>query len=242
MGESKRRTTEMATGERGLWAGDSNSLTLPSVTSVSVRASETMAELSGVDRLWLGLLRAPLSWWARPHVLPEDLQRRFATRRPAGLLRAQSARRRRSHRAREGLRGVWTAAAPGGAEAAAARTIRSVSSSAARVSGAIASITAFPPPCASWSAQPWPIPRSMCDLMPVTVLWGRAPDKADSWLRMLLVGELGASGSLPAAAIGARERPQSVRAIRRSGVACERWWMKGRMRRAPCVALRGRCG
>ena len=37
-----------------------------------------MAELSGLDRLWLGLLRAPLSWWARPHVLPDDLRRRYA--------------------------------------------------------------------------------------------------------------------------------------------------------------------
>ena len=37
-----------------------------------------MAELSGLDRLWLGLLRGPLSWWARPHVLPDDLRRRYA--------------------------------------------------------------------------------------------------------------------------------------------------------------------
>ena len=37
-----------------------------------------MAELSGLDRLWLGLLRAPLSWWARPHVLPDDLRARYA--------------------------------------------------------------------------------------------------------------------------------------------------------------------
>jgi glycerol-3-phosphate O-acyltransferase len=37
-----------------------------------------MADLSGLDRLWLGLLRAPLSWWARPHVLPDDLRRRYA--------------------------------------------------------------------------------------------------------------------------------------------------------------------
>ena len=39
-----------------------------------------MADLSGLDRLWLGLLRAPVSIWARPHVLPEDLRARFAQR------------------------------------------------------------------------------------------------------------------------------------------------------------------
>ena len=39
-----------------------------------------MADLSGFDRLWLGLLRAPVSMWARPHVLPEDLRARFAQR------------------------------------------------------------------------------------------------------------------------------------------------------------------
>ena len=37
-----------------------------------------MADLSGLDRLWLGLLRAPVSVWARPHVLPEDLRARYA--------------------------------------------------------------------------------------------------------------------------------------------------------------------
>src|SRR5262245_21514431 len=36
-----------------------------------------MAELAALDGLWLALLRKPLSWWARPHVLPEDLKRRY---------------------------------------------------------------------------------------------------------------------------------------------------------------------
>jgi glycerol-3-phosphate O-acyltransferase len=37
-----------------------------------------MADLSGSVRLWLSLLRRPIAAWARPHVLPEDLQQRFA--------------------------------------------------------------------------------------------------------------------------------------------------------------------
>src|ERR1043165_654407 len=36
-----------------------------------------MAELSGWNRLSLSLLRAPILLWARPHVLPEDLSRRY---------------------------------------------------------------------------------------------------------------------------------------------------------------------
>src|SRR5262245_29222800 len=39
-----------------------------------------MAELAALDGLWLALLRKPLAWWARPHVLPEDLRKRFAER------------------------------------------------------------------------------------------------------------------------------------------------------------------
>lgn len=37
-----------------------------------------MADLSGWVRVGLLLLRRPISLWARPHVLPEDLRRRFA--------------------------------------------------------------------------------------------------------------------------------------------------------------------
>ncbi len=39
-----------------------------------------MADLSGSVRLWLSLLRRPITFWARPHVLPEDLRQRFAQR------------------------------------------------------------------------------------------------------------------------------------------------------------------
>src|SRR5262245_45653695 len=48
------------------------------VTRATSSSTARMADLSGLDRLWLGLLRTPLSWWARPHVLPDDLRRRYA--------------------------------------------------------------------------------------------------------------------------------------------------------------------
>src|ERR1700704_2853694 len=51
--------------------------TKPSAPS-NYTARAGMADLSGLDRLWLGVLRAPLSWGARPHVLPDDLRRRYA--------------------------------------------------------------------------------------------------------------------------------------------------------------------
>jgi glycerol-3-phosphate O-acyltransferase len=38
-----------------------------------------MADLSAWDRVLLTVLRGPISLWARPHVLPEDLQSRFGT-------------------------------------------------------------------------------------------------------------------------------------------------------------------
>lgn len=37
-----------------------------------------MADQSGWDRALLSVLRAPISLWARPHVLPEDLRKRYA--------------------------------------------------------------------------------------------------------------------------------------------------------------------
>jgi len=38
-----------------------------------------MANLSAWDRILLAVLRGPISLWARPHVLPEDLKARFGT-------------------------------------------------------------------------------------------------------------------------------------------------------------------
>ena len=37
-----------------------------------------MAEQSEWDRFLLSLLRGPIALWARPHVLPEDLGRRYS--------------------------------------------------------------------------------------------------------------------------------------------------------------------
>jgi len=37
-----------------------------------------MADFSAATQFWLALLRRPISFWARPHVLPEDLRQRFA--------------------------------------------------------------------------------------------------------------------------------------------------------------------
>jgi len=32
-----------------------------------------MADLDRFDRIWLQALRGPLSWWARPLVVPDDV-------------------------------------------------------------------------------------------------------------------------------------------------------------------------
>lgn len=144
-----------------------------------------MAELSRLDRLWLRLLRAPLSWWARPHVLPEDLRRRYAQHpRPIcyvlnqlgvadlivlekvcaahGLPSPLQALKRplpeRSTLFLERRAGFWGD-----------RIDRRIPPSMRRLADAARAD-----------------PSLDVDLLPVAVLWGRAPDKADSWLRLLL--------------------------------------------------------
>lgn len=144
-----------------------------------------MADLSGLDRLWLGLLRGPLSWWARPHVLPEDLRRRYAAvERPIcyvldvfgvadlialekvcaaqGLPQPLQALKRplppRSVLALERRVGFWGD-----------RIDHRISPALRQLVAAAAAERALE-----------------VDLIPVTVLWGRAPDREGSWLRMLL--------------------------------------------------------
>lgn len=144
-----------------------------------------MADLSGLDRLWLGLLRAPLSAWARPHVLPEDLRNRYAQReRPIcyvlsefavadlvvlervcaayGLTQPLQALKpplpSQSVLFLERAAGFWGE-----------RTDYRISDSMRRLVAAAADD-----------------PTLDVDLVPVTVLWGRAPDRKDSWLRILL--------------------------------------------------------
>ena len=143
-----------------------------------------MADFSGLDRLWIGLLRAPLSWWARPHVLPDDLRRRFAGRdRPVcyvlnilgaadlvvlerlceahGLPPPLQALRRplpsQSVLFLERRAGFWGD-----------RIDHRIPDSMRQlVAAAVAD-------------------RSLeVDLVPVTIMWGRAPDREGSWLRVL---------------------------------------------------------
>jgi glycerol-3-phosphate O-acyltransferase len=144
-----------------------------------------MAELSGLDRLWLGLLRGPLSWWARPHVLPADLKRRLArTDRPICYVLNQVG--------------------------AADLVVLEKVSAAYGLPAPLEPLKRPLPACSTlflerragfWGDRiDHRISRPMrqlvaaavaeqaldVDLLPITVLWGRAPDKADSWIRLLL--------------------------------------------------------
>src|SRR5690606_34719111 len=144
-----------------------------------------MADLNGFHKLRLSLLRGPLSWWARPHVLPADIGKQLGQReRPIcyvlGLLsvadiialeRACAAHglpapmeplRRplpeRSVLFLERRAGFWGD-----------RSDHRISSAMRQVVSAVAADTSLD-----------------VDIVPVNVLWGRAPDKEGSWLRVLL--------------------------------------------------------
>lgn len=144
-----------------------------------------MADLSGWNRLWLSLLRAPILLWARPHVLPQDLSRRYAQHgRPIcyvldsnaiadlvvlervcsahGLPEPMQALRpplpSSSVFFLERMAGFWSN-----------RTDPRISASMRQLINAV-------------SADP----TLDVDLIPVSMFWGRAPDKEDSWLRLLL--------------------------------------------------------
>src|SRR5690606_29320962 len=140
-----------------------------------------MADLSGSNRLALGLLRAPLSWWARPHVLPADLRRRYAKLdRPVCYVLNQLA-------AADLVVG-WNAGAAHG---------RSPQLRALKRPRPPRSTLFLEKRDGFWgdrvdcriSAPMRPLvsaavadPQLQVDVAPVTILWGRAPDKADSWL------------------------------------------------------------
>jgi len=144
-----------------------------------------MDDLSGLDRLLLPLLRAPVSLWARPHVLPEDLGKRFAQHerpicyvldlhgiadlvvlekvcqahglpQPLGALRPPLPDQ--SVFFLERRRGFWGD-----------RIDRRIPETMRELVSAVAAD-----------------PTLDVDLVPVSVLWGRAPDKEGSWLRLLL--------------------------------------------------------
>ena len=179
--------------------------------------------------------------WARPHVLPEDLRQRYAQQRAADLLRAEHARRRRPGRAGEGLRRAWTAAAAAGAEAAAAVAVRAVSRAARRLLGRSHRSPNFRDRCVSWSRRRAPIRTLDVDLIPVSVFWGRAPDREGSWLRIAAVGELGARRALPPLAVGAGRTAAICSCSSASRFRCARAWTRARIRRARCAASRARC-
>jgi glycerol-3-phosphate O-acyltransferase len=144
-----------------------------------------MADLSSRDRVLLALLQGPISFWARPHVLPADLGQRFAQRgRPvcyvldmhgvADLVVLDKVCR--AHGLPQPLQdlkpplpaqsvfflerfaGFWGS-----------RIDRRVTTTLRELVVAVASDATLD-----------------VDLIPVSILWGRAPDKDGSWLRVLL--------------------------------------------------------
>jgi glycerol-3-phosphate O-acyltransferase len=144
-----------------------------------------MADLSAWNRLWLSLLRAPILLWARPHVLPDDLARRYIKHprpicyvldsnaiadivvlervcsahglpQPMQMLRPPLPSS--SVFFLERMSGFWTN-----------RPDPRISASMRQL---VTAVTADP--------------TLDIDLIPVSMFWGRAPDKEDSWLRLLL--------------------------------------------------------
>lgn len=144
-----------------------------------------MADLDRFDRVWLQVLRGPLSWWARPHVLAEDVERRIGqSDRPvcyvlgsvavADVIALEQACEKhdlpsplqalkrplpsRSVLFLERRTGFW----------------------GDRIDRRIGA------PMRQLVAAALADPSLDVDLVPVNVLWGRAPDKEGSWLRVLL--------------------------------------------------------
>jgi glycerol-3-phosphate O-acyltransferase len=144
-----------------------------------------MADLSGWNRLWLSLLRAPILLWARPHVLPEDLSRRYQQHtRPICYVLDSNAiadivvleRVCSAHGLPEPMQALRPPLPP-------------------------ISLFFLERMVGFWSDRPDPRisatmrqlvnavaadPTLDVDLIPVSMFWGRAPDKAESWLKLLL--------------------------------------------------------
>jgi glycerol-3-phosphate O-acyltransferase len=144
-----------------------------------------MADLSGLDRLWLGLLRAPVSVWARPHVLPEDVRTRYAQpERPICYVLNE-----------------YGAADIVVLEKVCAAHGLPLPSQALKKPLPSQSVLFLERRAGFWGDRTdYRISDAMrtlvnaaiedptldADLVPVTVLWGRAPDRKHSWLRILL--------------------------------------------------------
>lgn len=144
-----------------------------------------MADLSGLDRFWLGLLRAPVSVWARPHVLPEDVRARYAQPvRPICYVLSE-------YGAADIVVLEKVCAAHGLPSPSQALKKPLPSQSVLflerragfwgdrtdyRISDAMRTLVNAALEDATLDV----------DLVPVTVMWGRAPDRKHSWLRILL--------------------------------------------------------
>ena len=147
----------------------------------------TMADLSGLERLWLALLRAPVSVLGAPARVarrPARSAMRSMTRPICYVL--ERARRRGPRRARKGLRRARTAGSPLQAFKPPLPSRRCCSSNAAPASGAIASIIVSRTPMRAAGRGRARRSHARCRPDSGQVLWGRAPDHEGSWLRMML--------------------------------------------------------
>jgi glycerol-3-phosphate O-acyltransferase len=144
-----------------------------------------MADISGFDRLWLGLLRAPVSVWARPHVLPEDVRTRYAQpERPICYVLNE-------YGAADIVVLEKVCAAHGLPSPSQALKKPLPSQSVLfleRRAGFWGNRTDYriSDEMRTFVDAALEDPTLDVDLVPVTVLWGRAPDRQHSWLRILL--------------------------------------------------------
>jgi glycerol-3-phosphate O-acyltransferase len=144
-----------------------------------------MADLSRLDRLWLGMLRSPLRWWARPHVLPDNLRQRYARHeRPIcyvlNELSAADLIVLEEVCAANGLPPPLEALKRPLPSRSVLFLERRVGFWGDRIDYRIS------PPLRQLVAAAAAEPTLEVDLLPVTVMWGRAPDREGSWLRMAL--------------------------------------------------------
>jgi glycerol-3-phosphate O-acyltransferase len=152
-----------------------------------------MADLSRLNRLWLGMLRSPLRWWARPHVLPDNLRQRLARHeRPicyvlnelgvADLIVLEELC------AANGLPAPLDALKRPLPSRSVLFLERRVGFWGDRIDHRIS------PPLRQLVAAAAAEPTLEVDLVPVTVMWGRAPDREGSWLRVALSENWGRVG------------------------------------------------
>ena len=144
-----------------------------------------MADQSGWDRFFLALLRTPISIWARPHVLPDDLRKRYAhhprpicyvlERRSVAdmVVLEKVAQAQGLPDPMQSLKPPLPAESAFFLERPAGfwgnRVDRRIPATLRELVAAVA------------------IDASLdVDLIPVNILWGRAPDKEASWFRLLL--------------------------------------------------------